>query len=273
MSEAAAAATTKPAAQKDGNGTEQLINPYRSDRFMPSDFAISIGEKGGTDRILLNPSAGRAQSMRGFEPEYTDIVDFIVRVTHRIWEEKEIGYIYSTYKHNSQVIDDSGLQYGRDKSVADTVHTINAFPDIRLYADEVIWAGDDRSGFHTSHRAVIIGHNTGYSRWGAPTGRKVVASISERWLASWATRTLLCSLRLMRASARLSASLVRGRRRGSPRLIGPSRASGCPTPFTTSGTGATSTPSTPSTPRRCAFTAPQGGSCTGAATTSPSCCP
>lgn len=170
----AASAASKSSKQRDEPDAQQLVNPYGGERFMPPDFAISVGEKGGTDRWLLDPSAGRAQSMRGFESQYTDIVDYILRVTHRIWEEKEIGYIYSTYRHNSRVIDDSGLQYGRDKIVADTVHTINAFPDIRLYADEVIWAGDDRSGFHTSHRVVMIGHNTGYSRWGAPTGRKVV---------------------------------------------------------------------------------------------------
>jgi len=150
------------------------VNPYRTDVTMPGDFDISIGEKGGSERLLRNPSSARPQRMRGFEPQYTDIVDYIVRITHRIWEEKEIGYIYSTYRHNSKVTDDSGLQYGRDKIVADTVHTINAFPDVRLHADEVIWAGDDEAGFHTSHRTVIVGHNTGYSRWGTPTGRKVV---------------------------------------------------------------------------------------------------
>jgi hypothetical protein len=148
-------------------------NPYRTDVVMPTGFDVSIGAKGGTAR-LLNPSGPRRQRLQGFEPQYIDIVDYIVRITHRIWEEKEIGYIYSTYRHNSRVTDDSGLQYGRDKIVADTVHTINAFPDVRLYADEVVWAGDDQAGFHTSHRTVIVGHNTGYSRWGAPTGRKVV---------------------------------------------------------------------------------------------------
>ena len=59
------------------------------------------------------------------------------------------------------------------KSWLITAHTINAFPDIRLYADEIIWAGNDEIGFHTSHRTVIMGHNTGYSRYGPPTGRKV----------------------------------------------------------------------------------------------------
>ncbi|MBV9282105.1 MAG: hypothetical protein JOZ41_18655, partial [Chloroflexi bacterium] len=116
-------------------------------RTMPADFSISLFEKGGTDRQLLHPPTQRRQPMRGFDETYVDIVDYIVRVTHRIWEEKDIGYIYDTYRHNSRVHDDSGLQYGRDKIVADTVHTINAFPDIRLYADEVIWCGDDETGF------------------------------------------------------------------------------------------------------------------------------
>lgn len=140
---------------------------------MPEDFAISLSAKGGIDDLLLNPGSRRHHSMRGFEDTYVDIVDYIVRITHRIWEEKDIGYIYETYSHKSKVNDDSGLHYGREKIVADTVHTINAFPDIRLYADEIIWAGDDEVGFHTSHRAVIIGHNTGYSRYGPPTGRKI----------------------------------------------------------------------------------------------------
>ena len=143
-------------------------------RHMPADFSISLAAKGGTDNLLLNPGSERVQSMRGFEDTYVDIVDYIVRITHRIWEEKDIGYIYDTYRHNSRVYDDYGLQYGSEKIVADTVHTINAFPDIRLFADEIIWAGDDVSGFHTSHRTVISGHNTGFSRYGPPTGKKAL---------------------------------------------------------------------------------------------------
>ncbi len=143
-------------------------------RAMPRDFLISLAGKGGTDQQLLNPGTRRRQPMRGFEAQYVDIIDYIVRITHRIWEEKNVGYIYDTYRHNARVTDDSGLQYGRDKIVADTIHTINAFPDIRLYADEIVWAGDDQVGFFTSHRTVIIGHNTGWSRYGPPTGKKIV---------------------------------------------------------------------------------------------------
>ncbi|MEM7539078.1 MAG: ester cyclase [Chloroflexota bacterium] len=153
---------------------EHIMRPLGEPRPMPTDYSISLGAKGGTDQQLLNPGTERRHSMRGFEETYVDIIDYIVRITHRIWEEKDIGYIYDTYSHSSKVYDDYGLQYGRDKIVADTVHTINAFPNIRLFADEIVWAGDDTVGFHTSHRTVISGHNTGYSRYGPPTGRKVV---------------------------------------------------------------------------------------------------
>ncbi len=145
-------------------------------RHMPSDFSISLDayRRGGTDNFIGRAPEGLvSQPMNGFEPAYVNIVDYIVRITHRIWEEKDIGYIYDCYSHDCTVWDDLGLQYGRDKIVADTVHTNNAFPDIRLVADEVIWAGDETVGFHTSHRTKILGTNTGWSRFGPPTGKRV----------------------------------------------------------------------------------------------------
>lgn len=168
------AKASKPGAVGIAGTPVHTVRPKGEPRTMPADYNISLAAKGGTDRWLMNPGTERVQSMRGFEDTYFDIIDYILRITHRIWEEKDIGYIYDTYKYNSRVYDDYGLQYGRDKIVADTVHTINAFPDIRLFADEIIWAGDDEVGFHTSHRTVIMGHNTGFSRYGPPTGRKVM---------------------------------------------------------------------------------------------------
>ncbi len=161
---------------------------------MPRDFSISLAAKGGVDAVLREPGTERAQRMRGFEDQYVDIIDYIARITHRIWEEKDIGYIYDTYSQSSHVYDDYGLQYGSEKIVADTVHTINAFPDIRLFADEIIWAGNDEIGFHTSHRTVIKGHNSGYSRYGPPTGAPVFlwciancVSLDNVIFAEWVT--------------------------------------------------------------------------------------
>lgn len=150
--------------------------PLLTADLMPKDFSISVDTyyRGGTDRFLLNPPTERRQSMKGFGEEYVDIIDWIVRITTRIWEEGGVGRIYDYYRHSAQVYHDSGVRYGRETVVSDTVAALNAFPDFRGLAEDIIWAGNDEVGFYTSHRARLIGHNTGYSQYGAPTGRRVV---------------------------------------------------------------------------------------------------
>jgi len=213
--------TQGPKREAEGKAHPSQLHLTGEPRFMPPDYTISLKSKGGTDHWLMNPGIERVQSMRGFEDQYVDIINYILRITHHIWEEKNIGYIYDTYAHNSHVHDDYGLQYGRDKIVADTVHTINAIPDIRLYADEIVWAGNDKVGFHTSHRTVIIGHNTGYSRYGPPTGKKVVLwciancvslenEIFEEWVL-YDTAALLKQLGLdLQEKAREFGNLMNG---------------------------------------------------------------
>jgi len=167
-------AAIKPVAASNDQGATHLRFDPLGDEHMPTDFSISLEayRRGGTKEFLdKEPDHIVSQPMRGFEPTYKNIVDYIVRITHRIWEEKDIGYIYDSYSHDCRVWDDVGLQYGRDKIVADTVHTNNAIPDVRLVADEVIWAGNEDVSFHTSHRTMILGTNTGYSRFGPPTNR------------------------------------------------------------------------------------------------------
>ena len=143
------------------------IKPKGEPRPNPTNFDISLRAKFGADGQLLEPGP-RAQPMRGFEDTYTDIIDFIVRATHRIWEEKDVGYIYDHYRHNIRVVDDYGLKLGRDPVIESTLGFINAFPDIRIIADEIVWAGNDEVGFHTSHRAFVTGTNTGHSAYGPP---------------------------------------------------------------------------------------------------------
>lgn len=141
-------------------------------RYMPPDFSISLRSGYGTVYPSNEPRT-RRQPMRGFEPTYLDIVDYIVRDTSRIWDQQDVGYIYDTYAPGCRVYDDEGMKYGVERVVFETMQAINAFPDTRHYADEVIWAGDEDQGFATSHRAVNVGHHTGPWRWGPPTGRKV----------------------------------------------------------------------------------------------------
>lgn len=152
-----------------GNG---LVPAARQGGRKPGDAEISLRPRDHSD-VLVESRGERRQPMRGFEDQYVDIVDYIVRITHRIWEDQDVGYIYDTYSSGCVVHDDAGAQFGVERVVEGTMQSINAFPDCRHYADEVIWAGDEDEGFATSHRAVNVGHHLGPWRWGPPTGRKV----------------------------------------------------------------------------------------------------
>lgn len=123
---------------------------------------------------MLHPGTERRQSLQGFDEDYVDIVDYIVRCTHKIWEQHGIGLIYTHYKYNTPVyVSDGSMMVGRDEVVANTVKSQAAMPDHLGFAEDVIWGGNDREGFLSSHRFRGIGRNTGYTRYGPPTGRKI----------------------------------------------------------------------------------------------------
>ena len=155
------------------NSLERIANPLNR-AHMPTGYAISLDKytKRGTDKEKRIPDDfGPAQSMRGFEDTYRNIIDYIVRITYRIWEDRDVEYIGDTYSGTSRVYDDYGLQLGNQKIIDDTHHTTGAFSDIKLIADEVIWAGDDEIGYHTSHRTIIRGTNDGDSKYGPATNK------------------------------------------------------------------------------------------------------
>ena len=165
---------------------EKMINSLPATEGLSTSDTAPVAEAASTDvppitdvpytdiSIFMNSGPQKRQSIKGFDEDYVDIVDYIVRCTHKIWEEKGVGLIYTHYAHNVLIHTSDGMTYGRDKVIADSIKTMAAFPDVRLFADDVIWSGNDEDGFHSSHRIVWVAHNTGYSIYGPPTGRRVV---------------------------------------------------------------------------------------------------
>ena len=136
------------------------------DREIIFDQGLDIGK-------LLRPGTVRRQSLRGFDEDYVDIVDYIVRCTYKIWEQRGIGLIYTHYKQDTPVYKSDGFSLGRDEVVASTVQSQAATPDALGFFQDIVWGGNDREGFLSSHRFLTTGRNTGYTAYGPPTNRKV----------------------------------------------------------------------------------------------------
>lgn len=120
---------------------------------------------------LVPEGRKRAQPMQGFDDIYTDIVDYIVRCTHRIWDERDIGLIYTHYTHNCVLYGTMGTIYDREDVVRDTIQRLVSLPERRGMATHVIWGGNDQDGFYTSHLVTGSGRHTQHGHYGPPTGR------------------------------------------------------------------------------------------------------
>ena len=123
---------------------------------------------------LVPEDRPRVQSMRGFDACYTDIVDYIVRCTHKIWDERDVGLIYTHYTHNCVLYGVLGTMYDRETIVRETIQRIVELPDRRGMATSVVWRGNDVDGFYTSHMTHGTGRHTEYGIFGKPTGRTFV---------------------------------------------------------------------------------------------------
>ena len=126
--------------------------------------ARGIGEFFADDGI-------RRQMLDGFEDIYADIVHYIIRCTHRIWEEGGLGRIYDHYAHNILLHTADGDVHGVEPVVSGSARVMAAYPDLQLLGDDVVWSGDSERGFHTSHRITHQGTNLGWSVYGPPTNR------------------------------------------------------------------------------------------------------
>ena len=121
----------------------------------------------------LAPSGARRQPMQGFDDCYADIIDYIIRCTHRIWEERGLDLIDSHYSKDCPVYTMAGPVFGAAVVKAGTAATLASFPDRTLVGDAVIWSGDDQMGYLSSHRISSHATNLGPSEFGPATGRKI----------------------------------------------------------------------------------------------------
>jgi len=138
-------------------------------------------------------SKTKGMAMLGFDDEFTDIVDYILRITYRIWEGKQVGLCYDYYSNDCPVYTMAGVTIGAEEVTQNTLTTLASFPDRTLGAENIIWGGNDTEGYHTSHLIKTSMTNLGSSDMGPATGNQatflVIAhcivkdnKIIEEWL-------------------------------------------------------------------------------------------
>ncbi len=134
----------------------------------------AIPNVGGRDIAqILAPQGAPRQDMTGFDEEYSDIVDYILRCTHRIWEQKDVGLIATHYAPDIVVHMMTGPVTGMAGVIAGTARTLSAFPDRTLTGEAVIWSDEGDGAYLSSHRITSTATNLGASELGPATGQRI----------------------------------------------------------------------------------------------------
>ena len=116
---------------------------------------------------------GEKQNMSGFDEKYVNIVDYILKITEEIWENRAIWVIYETYADDIIIHTGARTLNGIQGVVLGTINTLASFPDRKMGGEAVIWSAETDNCFYSSHRIGSTATNLGKTEYGEATGKKV----------------------------------------------------------------------------------------------------
>ena len=165
------------------------------------------------------------QALPGFEPVYRDIVDYIIRCTHRIWEAKNIGLCRTHYAADCELHTLGGPAIGVETVVQNTIGALGVYADRVVLGEDVIWSEDAPGTFYSSHRIVSRATQMGDEGGVGPAtlrfgGARTIADClvrENRIVEEWLVRDSVVALWMVGADHRaVAAAQAAADQRGDP---------------------------------------------------------
>jgi predicted ester cyclase len=119
---------------------------------------------------------GGAHWLEGTTGPWRDLPDYILGITHEIWESRQIDRIRDYYSPDCVLYTLGGIIRGAETVVRNTRETLEAFPDRLLLGDAVVWSREGPGKFYSSHRISSPMTHLGPGSLGPPTGRRVLVT-------------------------------------------------------------------------------------------------
>ncbi|MCT4611597.1 MAG: ester cyclase [Pelagimonas sp.] len=115
--------------------------------------------------------------MIGFSNKFRDFPDYIIGITHEIWEERGFATLHEYYAPEIVVRMPGSVSTGNQGVIAATMATLSEFPDRTLLGEDVIWSGTPEEGMLSSHRILSTATHLGDGAFGKATGKPLVYRI------------------------------------------------------------------------------------------------
>jgi hypothetical protein len=116
-------------------------------------------------------------TLPGFDPKWRDFPDYILGITKEIWEDRKISTLHHYYSEDIIVRTPAAVAVGNKGVIGATMATLAEFPDRTLLGEDVIWSGDENTGFLSSHRILSTATHMHDGVFGKASGKKLVYRI------------------------------------------------------------------------------------------------
>jgi predicted ester cyclase len=113
------------------------------------------------------------KTLEGTSGPFRDLTDYILGITHEIWESRHVERIDDYYSSDCLIYTLSGMVHGAKAIIANTHDTLRVFPDRLLLGEAVIGARLGPGRFLSSHRIGSPMTQAGDLPYMPATGRKV----------------------------------------------------------------------------------------------------
>lgn len=131
----------------------------------------------------------------GFNPKWKDFPDYILGITKEIWEDRAVATLHHYYTPDMIMRSPNGMVRGNQAVIAGTMGTLAELPDRQLYGEDVIWSGDETSGFLSSHRIITVATHAYPGVYGEATGKRLTyrviadcAALNDQIYDEWLVR-------------------------------------------------------------------------------------
>jgi hypothetical protein len=145
--------------------------------------------------------------MTDFDPKFETPEDYILGITHEIWEERAVDTLHEYYAPDIPVRSPAGVV------IDATNETLREFPDRQLLGEDVIWSDDGNGGFLSSHRIFSTATHLADGLYGKASGvfyrYRVIADCAARANAiydEWLIRDQAAIVRQLGADPRAYAA-------------------------------------------------------------------
>jgi hypothetical protein len=121
-----------------------------------------------------------------------DVVRFVLQTTNEVWDQQRFDRIRDYFAEGFVSYGAEGREFGDRQALYDyALPRTAAFPDTKVFVDDLLWTGDEDRGFKTSHCFTVTSTNTGASEYGPPTGNRLrltgianctIERVDGRWM-------------------------------------------------------------------------------------------